>query len=432
MPKNFIVPCVAGFAAYAPSTRPAAIRTPFATMSKEAFGKGVNCGSSIELVAAAQQGDARRIAVSGLQPQAEGSQQQQYAGVPPPGSVGGTPPPTPTFFQKARAPFMGLTIVASATVAAWQSNRLYKQRQSTLLDEFAATMVFHLGDEAEMRAAYSLFKSQLGPGRFTGRMFTVFLTALARDAPIGATAVTNLRTAISIFRLSDDAAAAKLLEESAVELERQPSVLNKLVFVAERAMPTAAAMAKLRTKFPNWSFDTVTALQRAMLENLYRELCEDDLGNVSPVDAETLAVLGLSEADANRLLAEVVEKKEEEEAAKAAKAAEEERARQLEEALERAATQNAMTYKTKEAGGSIFDGDDDAVGGGVDDLPVVPDTTSPPQVSAGDGTHEFECTDCGYILFPAAGREFKFFGEGFSCPQCGSARDAFVDNGPVE
>ena len=48
------------------------------------------------------------------------------------------------------------------------------------------------------------------------------------------------------------------------------------------------------------------------------------------------------------------------------------------------------------------------------------------------GTHEYECTNCGYVLFPAAGREFKFFGADFTCPGCGAGKDAFVDNGPVE
>ena len=62
-------------------------------------------GPSADLIAASQQGDSRRMAVSGLQPQGKASQQQQYVGVPPPGAT--TPP---TFFQKARAPFMGVTV----------------------------------------------------------------------------------------------------------------------------------------------------------------------------------------------------------------------------------------------------------------------------------------------------------------------------------
>lgn len=276
---------------------------------------------------AAQQGDGRRLAVSGLQPQGQSSQNQQFAGVPPPGSAGGAP--APTFFQKARAPFVGLTVVATAAVAAWQSKKQYTRRQSSLLDEFGATMVFHLGDEGEMASCLSSFRAQLGPGGYTGRMFTSFVKSLASDVPVGVAAVKDLKSAVRLFKLTD-AAAAKLLATAADELERQPSVLGKLVFVSERAMPTAASMAKLRTKFPNWSFDTVSALQRAMLENLYRDLLE---ASDAPPDAETLSVLGLSEADAARLQAEVQQKKEEEAAAEAAEKEAAERAALLEAAL---------------------------------------------------------------------------------------------------
>ena len=140
---------------------------------------------------------------------------------------------------------------------------------------------------------------QLGPGRYTGSMYTAFLKAVATSAPIGVKSVQNLKSASALFRLPDDA-MAKYLEAAAADLERQPSVLGKLTFLAERSMPMAASMAKLRTKFPNWSFDTVTALQRAMLENLYRELCEDLPADADP-DPTTIEVLGLSEADARRL-----------------------------------------------------------------------------------------------------------------------------------
>jgi len=41
----------------------------------------------------------------------------------------------------------------------------------------------------------------------------------------------------------------------------------------------------------------------------------------------------------------------------------------------------------------------------------------------------YECTECGYVIFPAAGREDKFFGEGFKCPQCGAPKSAFKERG---
>ena len=67
----------------------------------------------------------------------------------------------------------------------------------------------------------------------------------------------------------------------------------------------------------------------------------------------------------------------------------------------------------------------------TDDESDAEDDADDEQVVADAGTHEYECTKCGYVLFPAAGREFKFFGDDFECPGCGAGKDAFVDNGPV-
>lgn len=37
----------------------------------------------------------------------------------------------------------------------------------------------------------------------------------------------------------------------------------------------------------------------------------------------------------------------------------------------------------------------------------------------------YECGNCGYTLFVAQGRESKFFGSGFRCPECGAAKKEF-------
>jgi rubredoxin len=37
----------------------------------------------------------------------------------------------------------------------------------------------------------------------------------------------------------------------------------------------------------------------------------------------------------------------------------------------------------------------------------------------------YECGACGYTLFIAKGREFKFYGDDFKCPECGAAKDQF-------
>ena len=51
-----------------------------------------------------------------------------------------------------------------------------------------------------------------------------------------------------------------------------------------------------------------------------------------------------------------------------------------------------------------------------------------PSESRGEGAKEFECTKCGYIMYPAAGREFKFYGDDFTCPGCGAGKSEFVEN----
>ena len=41
--------------------------------------------------------------------------------------------------------------------------------------------------------------------------------------------------------------------------------------------------------------------------------------------------------------------------------------------------------------------------------------------------HEFVCEDCGFTMFPARGREGKFFPKNFKCPTCNSPQEAFFD-----
>lgn len=44
----------------------------------------------------------------------------------------------------------------------------------------------------------------------------------------------------------------------------------------------------------------------------------------------------------------------------------------------------------------------------------------------GPMSNTYECSKCGYTIFVAAGKEDKFFGDGFQCPECGSPREKFI------
>jgi rubredoxin len=55
--------------------------------------------------------------------------------------------------------------------------------------------------------------------------------------------------------------------------------------------------------------------------------------------------------------------------------------------------------------------------------PDAPDDEEEDDVPA---SNVYGCSECGYTLFIAKGREFKFFGDDFECPECGAAKDKFV------
>jgi rubredoxin len=47
--------------------------------------------------------------------------------------------------------------------------------------------------------------------------------------------------------------------------------------------------------------------------------------------------------------------------------------------------------------------------------------------------HVFKCGGCGYEMYPARGREFKFFPDSFKCPLCQTPKDGFWDlNDPTD
>lgn len=58
----------------------------------------------------------------------------------------------------------------------------------------------------------------------------------------------------------------------------------------------------------------------------------------------------------------------------------------------------------------------------ADDQKAAEEEKDEPEETA---SNVYECTECGYTLFIAKGREFKFYGDDFKCPECGAAKDKF-------
>ena len=235
---------------------------------------------------------AQRSAVGSLTAPQQQQESETAVGVPPPSAA---VPEPPSLAQRARTPFIGLTVLATAAAVGIQSKRLYKQKVEQLLADFAATMMAYLGNDAEMAATVRSFRQQLGPGSFRERMFTKFVTALVNDKPLGVPAIQQLKKTIELMKLGEEVTAAGFAD-AAVELSKKPAMLGatarpahpsahpaltpylpeaspgppprrrrrcagKLTFLAERAAPAAARSAELRAKFPNWDADTVGTLQ---------------------------------------------------------------------------------------------------------------------------------------------------------------------------
>ena len=208
---------------------------------------------------------------------------------------------------------------------------MYEERQEGLLEEFGVTMAAYLGEEREMVSTLKLFRGQLGPGSHTVPMFVAFLKQMAMDRPADIQTILDLKRAVALMQMTP-ATLVQALPLAMDGLQSQPSTLGKLVFVAERAVPAAAEAAQLRSKFPTWSPETVATLQRAMLENIYREMC-----NEPDADApENLAILGLTAGEASRLREDVEEKAALAAAAAAAAEAEKREREQLQNAVKKA------------------------------------------------------------------------------------------------
>ena len=59
------------------------------------------------------------------------------------------------------------------------------------------------------------------------------------------------------------------------------------------------------------------------------------------------------------------------------------------------------------------------------------DKFAPPSGKEDEMMLTCECEECGYTLFIAAGREGKFFGDSYKCPECGAPKSKFkIDEAP--
>lgn len=321
----------------------------------------------------------------------------------------------------ALVPYVALAVVTAGV--GWILKKRFVARQERLVEEFGEVMVqYGTTPDARVEIA-SEYKRKLGPGILRGAMFASFLHCLISEKAIVPATISDVASVKRLLKLSD-ARVVSAVNRLATQLEVAPSLLGKLLFISSRiiddpsytlapAAPPAAVpedMQQLKKEkkkskavssshldivplFP-YSAETVADLQRNMLERCYKEYCDDEieLHAVDTPPLEAAAILRLDQRDAETLFDTVV--------AQRARRKEEELAKLAAEAAERATKQDEVTEL---------------------------DSPARSGEPAKANVHAYQCSDCGYTLFPAAGREFKFYGDDFVCPACGAPKDKFVD-----
>lgn len=287
-------------------------------------------------------------------------------------------------------PYMAATVTVGAV--AWVGAKRFQARQARLVDEFGEVIVVYGNTPDTKLEITSEYKRKLGPGVLRGGMFSSYLRSLITEKPVVPSTIQDVAIIKKLLRLGD-AKAVKVINALGESLQKTPSLLGKLLFISERLLvPEHAKSLNLVPLFP-YSAGTVADLQRNMLERCYSEFVNQHIeeNNADEPPMAAAAALRIDPPTAKELFDGVVlsriRKREAAAAAAAAAAAEESSKPSIAE----------LDY---------------------------PARSGEPAKAA---VHAYQCSDCGYTLFPAAGREFKFYGDDFVCPACGAPKDKFVD-----
>ncbi|KAG8469089.1 hypothetical protein KFE25_007607 [Diacronema lutheri] len=307
-----------------------------------------------------------------------------------------------TWFDKAKGGIVGACLAAAAGGVGYKGIQLFKGRQADLIDQLASSLVYKGSSIAELKRTLKAYERQLGPGMYKARIMGRYAVALATSRPASAPTILAFKAAMEVLGVPKSAMTGILTDAADTYLKERPSVLGKLLFIAERAVsPTAAA--PLRSKLP-YGPEYVDSLQQMLLDKTFTAavLAESDDLLTAKVPAEA-SILGLSPQAAQKLLSEL-------------------QAEEMEVRRQAAAEQDEAAAEERARNELLAAVRGDAV---RDTKPTEPEP-APPATEPAAGK-ALECSNCGYTLFPAAGREFKFFGDDFKCPQCGAGKDAFTD-----
>ncbi|KAK4534181.1 hypothetical protein CDCA_CDCA01G0206 [Cyanidium caldarium] len=360
---------------------------------------------------------------------------------------------------------ISLAVAMATGAVGYFSVQRIRRRQHRLVEEYGAEMVRAIRYvqnrsvdgvrrdllETELAEVTRVYRRRVLPWTPRARLLSSFFFHLANDTKMSLTCVEAARLAPRLLRCSD-AETVAVLNALAASPPRKPAgtLLSKLLFVAER-MPLDRSSLRIRDKM-GYGPEVVDSLLSSMAETCYRDMIEakqaallkEKRGRSATTAANIYGAYGrrhISLLTEPRLQQLVPLSDEEAQLAEALAQSEpllpgyadlglsEEAARKLVQAATDAKRQihteavQALAIKRRMSVQQLQDMLRDASEG--------KQRPSNDRESGDEGKgavrHRYECQRCGYTIFPAVGREWKFYGDDFVCPQCQAPKSQFKD-----
>lgn len=289
-----------------------------------------------------------------------------------------------------------------------QANIKVGEKAEDTLDDYANEMIYHDGDFEEMKMAHADYSKRLmflGPKK-TDAMIKRYLEFYAKKKTVSPQSISSLSYSFSIYKLTEEK-AAEILSELCLSMPEKIASAGKLYFFGTHILKSPEAKAKLQPIFQLLAaqyFDDgvisgeeiVEKSQIAMGEAAYRAAVAS-AGKGQTKLTIGWEVLGLDEETATKIFEEVSG-----EGFLTQTQAKYGASQQKYDSKGRKVDKNNELENPEEADDEEDDDDSMSASGNVQ-----------------------ECTECGFTLFVAEGRDFKFFNAGFTCPECGAAKSKF-------
>ncbi|CAM9407966.1 unnamed protein product, partial [Hapterophycus canaliculatus] len=315
-----------------------------------------------------------------------------------------------TLSRKNNLVLSGL-VLATITAGMWVTGTAFINRQTDLVDAFADEMTYHVGDEREMELCVKEYKGKLGPKLYREAMFKSCLLAIGQKKAVTLETVRAIKFIFKQFRLSP-AKGTKLLVAATRSTDKsQSNVRSKLLFlgglIAKGDEKAEAALEPLKknveASFPGDGANMLKIRNNNMAESALKAAIE------AVPDGEMLESgweeLGMDDQWAARVATDLADDEQ--------------------------PVGGIDFYKT--GGPATNDAESDPVAAkalaameaDIEEKKTEPQDEKEPEAEG--SAKSYECQVCSYKMFVAKGREFKFFGDDFKCPECGAGKNKFTE-----